>query len=193
MRFKRHLGVGTRASATSISKPCPEPEPELYNSEKNYTRYFPGRAEPATRHLAHATAAQSCFLHSQWAKSGVMSSSLVIGLKDVFGNTSDPRHVLEFQTRARIVQLLSDPVEHALNVRMLVGEPGVGKTALLLRLLQRLQSTVMTTRLFWTQLRRSEFLHYFLHELGVPRPSPNLAEAQKQLTSVLEQNFSRGR
>jgi len=122
-----------------------------------------------------------------------MSSSLVIGLKDVFGNTSDPRHVLEFQTRARALQILSGPVEQAFNVRMLVGEPGVGKTALLLRLLQRLQSTVMTTRLFWTQLRRSEFLHYFLHELGVPRPSPNLAEAQKQLTSVLEQNFSRGR
>src|SRR5205823_9438351 len=97
------------------------------------------------------------------------------------------------ETRAHTRQLLSGPVEDSLNVRMLVGEPGVGKTALLLSLLQQVQSTVMTTRLFWTQLRRSEFLHYFLHELGVPRPSPNLAEAQKQLTSVLEQNFSRGR
>src|SRR5260370_16374129 len=185
--------VGTRASATSISKPCPEPEPELYNSEKNYTRYFPGRVEPATRHLAHATAAQSCFLHSQWAKSGVMSSSLVIGLKDVFGNTSDPRHFLEFQTRARPLQLLSGPVEEGFNVRMLVGEPGLGKTALLLRLVQQLQSTALTTRLFLTQLKRSEFLHYFLQELGVPRPAPSFAEAQKQLTSVLERNFSPGR
>jgi type II secretory pathway predicted ATPase ExeA len=137
--------------------------------------------------------AQSCFLHSQWAKSGVMSSSLVIGLKDVFGNTSDPRHFLEFQTRARPLQLLSGPVEQALNVRMLVGEPGLGKTALLLRLVQQLQSTALTTFLFLTQLRRSEFLHYFLQELGVPRPSLSFAEAQNQLTSVLEQNFSRGR
>jgi type II secretory pathway predicted ATPase ExeA/TPR repeat protein len=122
-----------------------------------------------------------------------MSSSPVIGLKDVFGNISDPGHFLEFQTRARTLQLLSAPVEHALNVRLLIGEPGVGKTALLLRLLQQLESTVLTTRLFWTQLRRSEFLHYFLHELAVPRPSPNLPEAQKQLTSVLEQNFLCGR
>ena len=122
-----------------------------------------------------------------------MSSSLVIGLKDVFGNPSDPRHFLEFQTRARPLQLLSGPVEQAFNVRMLVGEPGVGKTALLLRLVQQLQSTALTTRLFLTQLRRSEFLHYFLQELGVPRPSPSFAEAQKQLTSVLERNFSRGR
>ena len=122
-----------------------------------------------------------------------MSSSLVIGLKDVFGNTLDPRHFFEFQTRARPLQLLSGPVEQALNVRMLVGEPGVGKTALLLRLVQQRQSTALITRLFWTQLRRSEFLHYFLQELGVPRPSPSFAEAQKQLTSVLEQNFSRGR
>jgi type II secretory pathway predicted ATPase ExeA len=122
-----------------------------------------------------------------------MSSSLVIGLKDVFGNTSDPRRFLEFQTRARPLQLLSGPVEQAFNVRMLVGEPGVGKTALLLRLVQQFQSTALTTYLFLTQLRRSEFLHYFLQELGVPRPSPSFAEAQKQLTSVLERNFSRGR
>src|SRR5438067_1828014 len=131
------------------------------------------------------------------AKSGLMSSSrairLVIGLKEVFGNTSDPGHFLEFQTRARTLQLLSAPVEHDLNIRLLVGEAGVGKTALLLRLMQQLQSTVLTTRLFWTQLRRSEFLHYFLHKLGIPQPSPNLAEAQKQLSSVLEQNFSSGR
>jgi type II secretory pathway predicted ATPase ExeA len=122
-----------------------------------------------------------------------MACSRVIGLNDVFGDTSDPGHFLEFETRARTVQLLSAPVEHALNVRLLIGEPGVGKTALLLRLRQQLQSTVLTTRLFWTQLQRSEFLHYFLHELAVTRPSPNLAEAQKQLTGVLEQNFLRGR
>ena len=160
---------------------------------RTIARYFPGRVRATNKASAHATVAHSCFLHSQWAKSGVMSSSRVIGLKDVFGNTSDPRHFFEFHTRARTLQLLSGPVEQALNVRVLVGEPGVGKTALLLRLLQQLQPTVLTTRLFWTQLRRSEFLHYFLEELGVPRPSSSLAEAQKQLTSVLEQNFSRGR
>lgn len=122
-----------------------------------------------------------------------MSSSLVIGLKEVFSNTSDPRHFLEFPSRARPLQLLSGPIEQALNVRMLVGEPGAGKSALLLRLQQQLQSTALTTRLCWTQLRRSEFLHHFLQELGVPRPSPSIKEAQKQLTSVLERNFSRGR
>jgi general secretion pathway protein A len=122
-----------------------------------------------------------------------MSSSPVIALKDVFGNTSHPRHFLEFQTRALPLQILSGAIEEGFNVRMLVGEPGVGKTALLLRLVQQLQSTALTTRLFLTQLRPSEFLHYFLQELGVARPSPNFAEAQKQLTSVLERNFSHGR
>ena len=122
-----------------------------------------------------------------------MSSSPVIALKDVFGNTSHPRHFLEFQTRALPLQILSGAIEEGFNVRMLVGEPGVGKTALLLRLVQQLQSTALTTRLFLTHLRGSEFLHYFLQELGVARPSPNFAEAQKQLTSVLERNFSHGR
>src|SRR5437763_2900804 len=123
----------------------------------------------------------------------MLSSSRVIGLKDVFGNTSDPRYFVEFETQARTLQLLSGPVEEALNIRLLVGEPGVGKTALLLRLLQQVDSTVLTTRLFWTQLRRNEFVHYFLHELGVRWPLTSLAEAQKQLTSVLERNFSCGR
>lgn len=122
-----------------------------------------------------------------------MLSSRVIGLKDVFGNTSDPRDFLEFQTHARTLQLLSGPVEEARNVRMLVGEPGVGKTAVLLRLLQQMQSTAFTARLFWTRLQRGEFLHYFLHELGAPCPATNIAEAQKQLTGVLEQHFSRER
>ena len=109
-----------------------------------------------------------------------MSSSLVIGLKDVFGNTSDPRHFLEFRTRAFPLQLLSGPVEQALNVRMLVGEPGVGKTALLLRLVQQLQSTALTTRLFLTQLRRSEFLHYFL---GVGR-TPAVAQFRRSTKTI---------
>src|SRR5438045_3356715 len=100
-----------------------------------------------------------------------MLSSRVIGLKDVFGNTSNPSQFLEFQTHTRTLELLSAPVEEPLNFRMLLGEPGVGKTALLQYLLQRVQSTVLTTRLFWTQLRRGEFLHYLLHQLGVFRPS----------------------
>ncbi|PYV82342.1 MAG: hypothetical protein DMG93_12195 [Acidobacteria bacterium] len=75
----------------------------------------------------------------------MLSSSRVIGLKDVFGNTSDPRYFVEFETQARTLQLLSGPVEEALNIRLLVGEPGVGKTALLLRLLQQVHSTVLKT------------------------------------------------
>jgi hypothetical protein len=36
-------------------------------------------------------------------------------------------------------------------------------------------------------------LYYFLHQLGISHPATDLAEAQNQLTAVLEQNFSRGR
>ena len=120
-------------------------------------------------------------------------SSPVIGLKSVFGNTADPHYFFESQTHAHALKLLSDPGQEILNIRVLVGEPGTGKTVLSLYLLQRLQSTALTAHLFWTQLRCGEFLHYFLHELGVYQPSAVIAEAQKQLTRVLEQNFSRER
>jgi general secretion pathway protein A len=120
-------------------------------------------------------------------------SSHVIGLKSVFANTSDPHCFFESQTHTHALQLLSDPGEEALNIRVLVGDPGTGKTMLLLSLLERFESAALTTRLFWTQLRRGEFLDYFLYELGIPRPSSDIREAQEQFRRVLQQNFSRGR
>src|SRR5205823_8913415 len=128
--------------------------------------------EPATRHRLMLAVLNPAFAVSKkWCYVVLLP---VIGLKDVFGNTSDPRYFVEFETQARTLQLVSGPVEEALNIRLLVGEPGVGKTALLLRLLQQVHSTVLTTRLFWTQLRRNEFVHYFLRELGVRWPLTSL-------------------
>src|SRR5437764_14356358 len=69
----------------------------------------------------------------------------------------------------------------------------MGKTILLLHLLGRFQHSALTAHLFWTQLGRGEFLHYFLHELGVLQPPADIAQARKQLTRVLEREFSQGR
>src|SRR2546425_2818684 len=120
-------------------------------------------------------------------------SSHLTGLSKAFGNTSDPRYLFQSQTHANALSLLAAGTEESRNIRVLIGEPGMGKTILLLHLLGRFQHSALTAHLFWTQLGRGEFLHYFLHELGVLQPPADIAQARKQLTRVLERDFSQGR
>src|SRR5438477_9701752 len=120
-------------------------------------------------------------------------SSHLTGLSKAFGNTSDPRYLFQSQTHANALSLLAAGTEESRNIRVLIGEPGMGKTILLLHLLGRFQHSALTAHLFWTQLGRGEFLHYFLHELRVSQPPADIAQARKQLTRVLEREFSQGR
>src|SRR6266700_1231200 len=120
-------------------------------------------------------------------------SSHLTGLSKAFGNTSDPRYLFQSQSHANALSLLAGGTEESRNIRVLIGEPGMGKTVLLLHLLGRFQHSAFTAHLFWTQLGRGEFLHYFLHELGVLQPPADIAQARKQLTRVLEREFSQGR
>src|SRR5437870_7787689 len=120
-------------------------------------------------------------------------SSHLTGLSKAFGNTSDPRYLFQSQTHANALSLLAAGTEESRNIRVLIGEPGMGKTILLLHLLGRFQHSDFTAHLFWTQLGRGEFLHYFLHELGVSQPPADIAQARKQLSRVLERQFSQGR
>src|SRR6266704_1326072 len=120
-------------------------------------------------------------------------SSHLTGLSKAFGNTSDPHYLFQSQTHANALSLLAGGTEESRNIRVLTGEPGMGKTILLLHLLGRFQHSALTAHLFWTQLGRGEFLHYFLHELGVLQPPADIAQARKQLTRVLEREFSQGR
>jgi type II secretory pathway predicted ATPase ExeA len=80
-----------------------------------------------------------------------------------------------------------------MNIRVLLGEPGTGKTAILMSLLERWRSSAFAIRLFWTQLLDDEFLQYLLRELGGTGIYAGVGEARLELARILEQNFSRGR
>lgn len=120
-------------------------------------------------------------------------SSHLTGLRQVFGNVSNSQHLFQSPTHAAALRLLSGVPEETRNMRMLTGEPGVGKTIILLHHLEQFQHSAFTAHLFWTQLGRDEFLRYFLHELGVPDPATEIAQGQKQLTRALEREFCQGR
>src|SRR5437016_7263785 len=66
-------------------------------------------------------------------------SSHLTGLSKAFGNTSDPRYLFQSQTHANALSLLAAGTEERRNIRVLIGEPGMGKTILLLHLLGRFQ------------------------------------------------------
>ena len=120
-------------------------------------------------------------------------SSHLTGLSQAFGNVPNPQQLFQSPTHADALRLLSGVPEETRNIRMLTGEPGVGKTIILLHHLEQFQHSALTARLVWTQLGRDEFLRYFLHELGVPDPATEIAQGQKQLTRALEREFCQGR
>jgi MSHA biogenesis protein MshM len=118
--------------------------------------------------------------------------SPLTGLSKAFGNTSDPRYLFHSHTHASALSVLSAASEDMHNIRVLIGEPGVGKTTVLLRLLEQFRHSALTAHLIWTQLGSGEFLHYFLHKLGVFHPSGDVAQGKEQLTRVLEWEFCQG-
>src|SRR4051812_27396251 len=115
------------------------------------------------------------------------------GLAEAFSDTVNPQSVFQSESQIRALALLSSVSEDGRNLRLLTGDPGVGKTLLLFRLLEQFRSFALATRLFWTQLTGIEFLRYFLHELEAPHMPNNIGQARQLLGEVLEREFCNGR
>jgi type II secretory pathway predicted ATPase ExeA len=117
----------------------------------------------------------------------------VSGLLQAFGNTSNGGYLFRSHAYADALRLLSSMPEDDRNIRLLIGDPGMGKTILLLHLLKEFGSSALIAHLFWTQLGRDEIRRYLLHELGLLEPPTTIAEAQEQLAKVLECEFEQNR
>jgi type II secretory pathway predicted ATPase ExeA len=110
-----------------------------------------------------------------------------------FANTAGPQSLFLSHTHAGALEVLSDVTEEGHNIRVLIGETGVGKTTLLVRFLNDHKNSALTAHLFWTQLAGDQFLNYFLHELGVLDPFENTGHARKLFSEMLEREFGRRR
>jgi type II secretory pathway predicted ATPase ExeA len=119
--------------------------------------------------------------------------SHLTGLMEAFGNSPNPQYLFPAHTHTAALGVLSEVPEDGRNIRVLIGEPGTGKTTLLVHLLEQFGGSALTAHLVWTQLQRREFLHYFAQRLGVSLPAKNMAQAQAQLTQILEREFAQGR
>src|ERR1700730_16649782 len=116
------------------------------------------------------------------------------GLNDQpFGVTPDPRYLYFSATHREALASLYYGIETGCGFMTLIAPPGMGKTTLLLHLLERVRSTAQTVFLFQTQCGSREFLRCLLTDLGVDAREQNLAHMYESLNSVLLSNARMGR
>jgi general secretion pathway protein A len=110
-----------------------------------------------------------------------------------FGVTPDPRYLYFGATHREALASLYYGIETGCGFMTLIAPPGMGKTTLLLHLLERVRSTAQTVFLFQTQCGSREFLRCLLTDLGVDAREQNLAHMYESLNSVLLSNARMGR
>jgi general secretion pathway protein A len=75
----------------------------------------------------------------------------------------------------------------------LIASPGLGKTTILLRLMERLRKSARTAFLFQMHTNSQEFLRNLITDLDIEPSGHDLGELQRQLGDILIQEAKSGR
>jgi general secretion pathway protein A len=110
-----------------------------------------------------------------------------------FGVTPSPYDLFLSATHREALASLFYGVEAGRGFMALIAKPGMGKTTLLFRLLQRLESSARTVFLFHTQCDSREFFGHLLADLGIDSQEQGLARMHDQLNQVLLAEARAGR
>lgn len=94
---------------------------------------------------------------------------------------------------AEILEFLCAECTGTANVKVLVSEPGLGKTFVVHAALARMQSVARTAFLFWTLLRPDEFVRYLLLSVGSVEMTAEMGRAQRHFERVLEDAAHHGK
>src|SRR5437899_3263766 len=84
-----------------------------------------------------------------------------------FGVTPNPRYYYASATHREVAASLLCGLEYEAGFAALVSDPGMGKTMLLLQLLERFGHSVPTAFVFNTQCSANDFLRNVLDELHI--------------------------
>jgi len=84
-----------------------------------------------------------------------------------FGVSPDPRYLYFSPGHREALASLFCGIETGAGFLALIAEPGMGKTSLLLQLLERLQGSIRSAFLFQTKCNSREFIRYLLEALGI--------------------------
>jgi type II secretory pathway predicted ATPase ExeA len=87
---------------------------------------------------------------------------------------------------AEVLEFLCSPVAGPANVKVVVSEPGLGKTVMLRSAVERLKGNARTAFVQWTLFNPEDFLKHLLSELGSSEPPPqDLNAAQAHFENLL--------
>src|SRR5207248_3753081 len=102
-----------------------------------------------------------------------------------FGVTPDLRYLYFSPSHREALASLYYGLETGRAFLLLVAKPGMGKTTLLMQLLEQMRSSAQTVFLFQTQCTGRELLRYLLVDLGVESPERDLVDMHEQLKEAL--------
>jgi general secretion pathway protein A len=110
-----------------------------------------------------------------------------------FGVTPNPRYLYLSRVHREALATLYCGVEAGRGFMALIAEPGMGKTTLLMQLLERLRKSAIVVFLFQTQCNSLELLRYLLADLGLASGEQDAVNLHAQLNQALIRMSRAGR
>jgi type II secretory pathway predicted ATPase ExeA len=110
-----------------------------------------------------------------------------------FGVTPDLRYLYFSPGHQEALASLYYGLETGRGFLLLVAKPGMGKTTLLMQLLEQLRGSAHTVFLFQTQCTSRELLRYVLVDLGIKTPERDLVDMHEQLKEALLEAWRSGK
>jgi len=102
-----------------------------------------------------------------------------------FGVTPNPAFLFSSRMHREALQSIIDSIESNLGFTVLLGDPGMGKTTLLLQILSQYRDKARTAFIFQTQCRRHELLRYLAADLGLQNATHDEVFLHQQLAEML--------
>ena len=116
------------------------------------------------------------------------------GLNDQpFGVTPDPRFLYMGPAQQEAFSSLVYGIETGRGFMALIASPGLGKTTILLQLMERLRESARTALLFHTHTNPRGFLRSLLMDLGVDTAGQDMGDMQRRLSDLLIQETDAGK
>jgi type II secretory pathway predicted ATPase ExeA len=102
-----------------------------------------------------------------------------------FGVTPDPRYLYLSRAHREALASLYYGVQAGRGFMALIAEPGMGKTTLLMQLLERLRKSACVAFLFQTQCNSRELLRYLMADMGLESREQDFVNLHAQLNQAL--------
>ena len=110
-----------------------------------------------------------------------------------FGVTPNPEFLFSSRVHVTALQSMIQSIESNLGFTVLLGEPGMGKTTLLLQLLTQYRDSARTAFIFQTQCKRYELLRHLASELELPVMKRDEVSLHRRLKEMLVDEARAGR